>query len=216
MVELLIALTISATLLTAALVALDTMFKRYEVVSDQASTNVVSRTVMQRMITLIRQGREFGPYPTDPLNPAQNPLTTTRLEMLIEGDRIGAHTIAVIESRPTTTVTLNGEQVRHRGPNVLWLQITRRQAGTVISDETWPLLDGVANLNFTLEYEPGPRLVRATIDMTVQPTGNEYQRSVSGVQTTSLNDGATSAIATDANADTIRLIATTSPRGQVD
>src|SRR5262249_54498554 len=46
MVEMLIALTISSLLLTACLVALDTMFKFYETTSEEASTHVVSRLVM--------------------------------------------------------------------------------------------------------------------------------------------------------------------------
>src|SRR5205814_3428652 len=63
MIEMLIAFTISALLLTACLVALDSSFKSYEATTESASTHVVSRLVMHRLMAMIRQGEEFGPYP---------------------------------------------------------------------------------------------------------------------------------------------------------
>jgi prepilin-type N-terminal cleavage/methylation domain-containing protein len=48
LVEMLVALTITATLLTAALTALDAGFKGYKFTTDGASTHVVSRITMHR------------------------------------------------------------------------------------------------------------------------------------------------------------------------
>ena len=55
LLEMLIALAISAMLLTAALSALDVMFKGYKQTTESASTHVVSRIVMSR-----RAGTSWG------------------------------------------------------------------------------------------------------------------------------------------------------------
>src|SRR4051812_47070289 len=69
MVEMLIALTVSSLLLAACLVALDSSFKSYEMTTESASTHVVSRLVMHRVMAMIRQGQEFGPYPLGVTSP---------------------------------------------------------------------------------------------------------------------------------------------------
>jgi prepilin-type N-terminal cleavage/methylation domain-containing protein len=218
MVELLVALTISATLLTSALVALDAMFKRYTVIADSASTHVIARTVMHRVLSMIRTGKDFGPYPIDPTDPAQNPANYSRIEFVSRGTRGPAyHEITTIEVRDADTRTLMGTQVALRGPRVLWMTITGMQSGAQVSSNSFPLLDGVVAANFNLDYDPGPRLVRATVDFTVLPTGNEYQRDDgTGTGTFSANTatGQTRAIATDATSQTIRLVASTGPRGE--
>ena len=73
LVEVLIALTITATLLTATMAALDACFKSYKINNESASTNVVARIVMQRLTAMIRTGESFGPYPA-------NPITTPDIE----------------------------------------------------------------------------------------------------------------------------------------
>ena len=50
-IEMLIALSITATLLTATLTALDTSFRAYKVTTEGASTNVVARLMMARIFT---------------------------------------------------------------------------------------------------------------------------------------------------------------------
>jgi prepilin-type N-terminal cleavage/methylation domain-containing protein len=215
--ELLMALTISASLLTAALVALDTMFKRYEVIGNQASTNVVARTVMHRVLAMIRQGREFGPYPVDPTDSTQNPFNSDRLEFVSKGIKSsGTFEVTTLEVRAAATVTISSEQVKHRGPNVLWMTVTPFFSNSPGTAKSFPLLDGITACTFNLDYDPGPRLMRATVDMTVLPTGNEFQRDVAGVKTSDVTDQSTQAIATDAVSDTIRFVASTSPRGQMD
>ncbi|MDG1978790.1 MAG: prepilin-type N-terminal cleavage/methylation domain-containing protein, partial [Phycisphaerales bacterium] len=66
LVEVLIALAITATLLTATLAALDASFRAYQATTEEVSTQSIGRIVMHRMLTLIRTGTDFGPYPADP------------------------------------------------------------------------------------------------------------------------------------------------------
>lgn len=215
LVEVLIAMTISATLLTSALVAFDAMFKRFEIISDSASTNVITRTVMHRMLSMIRTGTDFAPYPTDVLDSAQNPANYTYIEFVSKRDTAGTPTeITRIERRAATTVTIGEESIALRGPYVLWVTVTP-SGGTAIDR---PLLDGVVDLQFNLQYDAGPRLRRATIDLTVRPAGTAVQQEdgdhVFG--STAQVDGQTvdrQLIATDATSSTIRLVASTSPRG---
>ena len=60
------------------------------------------------------------------------------------------------------------------GPWVLVYQIAEFSGGTFV-DETdpIPLLEGLTELQFSLEYEVGPRLRRATIDMVIRPDDND-------------------------------------------
>jgi prepilin-type N-terminal cleavage/methylation domain-containing protein len=82
LIEVLVALTIMGTLLTAAMTALDTSFKSYKVTTEGASTHVIARMVMSRIMTMMRTGTEFGPYPVDPLDRAQNPVLSDYLEFV--------------------------------------------------------------------------------------------------------------------------------------
>ena len=61
LVEVLIALAITATLLTATLAALDASFRAYQATTEEVSTQSIGRIVMHRMLTLIRTGTDFGP-----------------------------------------------------------------------------------------------------------------------------------------------------------
>ena len=57
LVELLVALSISATLLTATMVALDASFKAYQMTTEVASTHTIARLTMHRMLALIRTSK---------------------------------------------------------------------------------------------------------------------------------------------------------------
>jgi hypothetical protein len=82
----------------------------------------------------------------------------------------------------------------------------------------------VLRATFELEYDIGPRLRRATIDMTVMPQGNSYAEYDSEQQAWVVNEwdpqrGAFVEKAMMANADRIepiRLVASTSPRSLED
>jgi hypothetical protein len=182
----LVALAITSSLLTAALVALDTAFKSYKVTTDSASTHVVSRIVLHRISTMIRTGKEFGPYPIDVLDPAQNPVFSNELEFVSDEDPgTNFRQVTILRAVPDLAA-LNGTQM-------LELTIEEYVAGGLVSSETRPLIRGLTNATFTLEYDVGPKLRKATIDMTIRPddTGSMFA---------------------DTEANTIRLVTTASPR----
>lgn len=182
LIEMLIALTITATLLTATLAALDASFKSYSVTSESASTHVVSRIVMQRLMALIRNGENFGPYPV-------NALTTP----MIESDWIEFQSFSDAASSTTrvTTLAKEGEE----GNFSLVYTLSTYEGGVLTSEESRPLIAGLTQLNFIMEYDVGPTLKRVTVDMVVQP-----------------NDLQDAAISVGLDAPTIRMVASASPR----
>ncbi|CAN5762808.1 hypothetical protein BH11PLA1_BH11PLA1_22150 [soil metagenome] len=175
-IEMLVALTISGTLLTACLVALDVMFKRYTVISDSASAHVVARATMHRVMQMIRTGKEFGPAPTDVLDPAQNPHDYDSIEFVsFEDAANGIREVTRLQKRASADFTMGAEVAGMRGPFMLVLVIDRSVNGVVTRTER-PLIDGVLDAKFNLDYDVGPRLVRATVDITIQPTGSNYAK----------------------------------------
>ena len=185
LVEMLIALTISATLLTATLTAFDASWRAYKDTTESASTHVVSRIVMHRILAMVRTGTEFGPYPDDVLDASQNPLTSTSIEFVAEADRLaGNNRITRIERRAVANTTDQFE---------LWYVLINRADGSTIEER--PLLANVREALFILEYEPGPRLVRATIDLSIRPNDEDDLR-VGGIDRTPM----------------IRLVASAEPR----
>ncbi len=157
LVEMLIALVITAALLTATMVALDASFMAYQATTEEASTHTISRLIMNRMLTLIRTGQEFGPFPVNPQ------------DSLVQDDFI-------------QFLTPNGEVLELRWVELEEALYVIRDPGGV--DEEWHLLlEGVVRQDdpnnpgdyirpFTLEYKLGRRLYRATIDLTVVPDDN--------------------------------------------
>lgn len=156
LVEMLIALVITATLLTATMVALDASFMAYQATTEEASTHTISRLIMNRMLTLIRTGREFGPFPVNPQ------------DSLVQEDFI-------------QFLTPNGEVLELRWVEVEEALYVIRDPGGL--NEWHLLLEGVVRQDdpnnpgdyirpFTLEYKLGRRLYRATIDLTVVPDDN--------------------------------------------
>ena len=157
LVEMLIALAITAVLLTATMVALDASFMAYQATTEEASTHTISRLIMNRMLTLIRTGREFGPFPVNPQ------------DSLVQDDFI-------------QFLTPNGEVLELRWVELEEALYVIRDPGGL--NEVWHLLlEGVVRQDdpnnpgdyirpFTLEYKLGRRLYRATIDLTVVPDDN--------------------------------------------
>lgn len=186
-VELLVALTISAMLLTAMLSALDAAWRSYKHTTESASTHVVSRIVMHRLLAMVRTGSDFSPYPGDVTDPAQNPLATNTLEFVTEADRVaGNGRITRIERR---------EDAAQPGRFELWLVYLDGATTPPTVTEQYPLLRDVREAVFVLEYEPGPRLRRATIDLTIEP-----------------NDFADVRTGLDIETPVIRLVASAGPR----
>lgn len=219
-VEMLMALTISATLLTSLLVAMDAFFRSYTVSSESASTHVIARSVVHRIMTMVRTGAEFGPAPTDVTDPAQNPAQRSSLEFIRRNADGSSETTRVVV-RAAGTIASPGGAIQLRGPNVLWLEIDRVAVGGARTTTRQPLLDGVLECNFETLYDVGPRLRVATIDLTVRPQGNSYAtwNSATGMWEVQRIDEATGRIidtrmvaSTDVT-PVIRLVSSAGPRG---
>lgn len=188
LIEMMVALAISAALLTASLAALDTSFKSYQQTSETASTHVVTRIVTHRVLTMIRTGREFAPYPLDVLDQTQNPMFSNSIEFVSDEDEATNY-------RQVTRIFAELDPDATDGSQRLMLTLDEFTDGVLTTSETRPLLRGVLDATFTLEYDVGPRLMRATMDLTVES---------SDLGGASLN----------ANWDTptLRLVASASPR----
>jgi prepilin-type N-terminal cleavage/methylation domain-containing protein len=186
LIEVLIALTITATLLTATMAALDASFKSYKANSESAATNVVARIVMQRLTGMIRTGESFGPYPANPiLTPS---IQSNWIEFVAFRDPVtGTERIIRLERR---------DGVGEDGPFELWYTVTTFVNGDFESEEEVPLLTGLNEVLFDMEYDVGPRLRRVTIDLIIQPErGGDMAIGVGQLET-----------------PTIRLVASASPR----
>ncbi|MFB0985916.1 MAG: prepilin-type N-terminal cleavage/methylation domain-containing protein [Phycisphaerales bacterium] len=148
LIEVLIALAITATLLTATLAALDASFRAYQATTEEVSTQSIGRIVMHRMLTLIRTGTDFGPFPEDPR------VTT------IQSDFIQFRT------QNEEVVTISWDRNRKQ-----LLYELEGQAAVELLDGVVGTIDaqGVLQSPFTLSYENGRQLYRATIDLTVEP-----------------------------------------------
>lgn len=185
MIEVLISLAISATLLTATLAALDGSFKAYTVTTEGASTNVVARIVMQRLTAMIRTGDSFGPYPV-------NPILTPNLEseyiefVSFREPATGTERVTRLERR---------DSVEFPGRYELWYIVTTYVSGAFESEDEAPLLVNLNNVVFSMQYDVGPRLKRVTIDLIIQP-----------------DDLQDVAIGSQLEAPVIRLVASASPR----
>lgn len=177
-IELLLALAIVSFVLTSAMVALDASFRGYKSTTDSASTHVVSRLVIHRITAMIRNGVEFGPFPQDVLDPDQNPLESTFVEFLSREDPdTGDREVTRIEFREAEA----GQEF-----GALWFMLFRFTSdGTPDGDPLeYMLIPNVEAGSFVLEYEVGPRLARATVDLLIRPNDDLDATSVdSRVQT---------------------------------
>ncbi|MEM9064266.1 MAG: prepilin-type N-terminal cleavage/methylation domain-containing protein [Planctomycetota bacterium] len=190
LVEFMIASTISATLLAATMSALDTSYKSYKVATESASLNMSARLAMHRITTLIRNGEEFGPFPTNPI--AEPRIETDTLELVAfhdsDSDLREVWTIRLV---PATLDETN----RGLGPNKLEADVTRFDDSGELASFTQPLVYRVTDARFLLEYDVGPTLRRATVDLTV---GERQDR----------DDG----LMSDLEAPQIRMVSSVRPR----
>ena len=148
LLEVLIALAITATLLTATLAALDASFRAYQATTKEVSTQSIGRIVMHRMLTLLRTGTEFGPFPSDP---RVTRIRSDYIEFRTQDDQV---------------VTIRWDRTNE----VLMYEIDG-QAPVELLDGVVGTEDAEGNLiePFTLEFEQGRRLYRASIDLSVEP-----------------------------------------------
>lgn len=164
LVELLIALAISAALLAATMVALDASFTAYQSTTEWASTHTISRLTMHRMMALIRTGVTFGPVP---INPNDSLVQENYIEIIMPS------------AQYVKLEWVETPDADHPVGNALWVQVD--------TDPPRLLLEGVVKQEamdpdtglpvpvppFTMEYELGRKLFRATIDLMVIPDDNQ-------------------------------------------
>lgn len=162
MVELLLALAIVSMVLTSAMVALDAAFKGYRATTDAASTHVVSRIVMHRMVAMIRTGTEFGPFPSDVLDSSQNPIDSDFIEFVsFEDEDTGERQVTRIEFREAG----DGEDY-----GAVWFMLYTYEDGVLQGDPVEArMIPNVEDASFVLEYDVGPKLTRATVDLLIRP-----------------------------------------------
>jgi prepilin-type N-terminal cleavage/methylation domain-containing protein len=165
LVELLIALAIVAALLTATLVALNASFMAYQATTEVASTHTIGRLTMHRMLSLIRTGDQFGPFPTTPL---QSTVRSDFIEFMTPNDDV------------LTLVWKEDADVANGYPEGNALYVVTSDGGV---DTPYLLLEGVVAQYdddtppnrikpFTMEFAKGRVLYRATIDLTIKPDDN--------------------------------------------
>lgn len=154
-IEMLLALAISAMLLTATMVALDASFRAYADAAEQASSQAATRMVAQRLITLIRTSTAHGPLEAD---------GTTVPPVTISGDIVSSHYIELIDAQ--------GRHMRieyRTATQELWL-VNIPPSGIAIEQ---PVLGGVTACSFQClrRFTEDGLLVlhRGTMNMTVQP-----------------------------------------------
>ena len=149
LVEMLIALAISAALLAATMVALDASCMAYQTTTEVASTHTIGRLTMHRLLALIRTGSDFAPVPDDPRNTLQESdwiqFTTP------DGQILMIEWLEDVETGGALYVTVND------GSPYKLLE------GVLAQDDVHP---------FTLEYEQGCTLHRATVDLLIRPDDN--------------------------------------------
>lgn len=161
LVELLIAMTITATLLAATMVALDASYTAYERTTRAASTHNVSRITMDRIQSLIRNGESFMPRPA---NPNDSIVESDFIEVVLPVDAAGNQRAMRIEWKEADEA----------------LYVITIDPDTGAELETHLLLEGVVAQYddgyrirpFTLEYHLGRILHRATIDLMMIPDDN--------------------------------------------
>jgi prepilin-type N-terminal cleavage/methylation domain-containing protein len=157
LVEMLVALAITAVLLTATMVAIDTSFKAYAIAAESASTQTSTRMVINRLLTLVRTSTAHGPLAeSDPLPSGatvtfNNTLVESSYLQLVDPDGDD-----FIISWDATLQQLNLTKVPASGATPI----------------TQPILGGVTNCKFMLarrrDNDGNWQLERGSIDFTVE------------------------------------------------
>ena len=153
LLELLVALAVSAMLLAAALVALDASFRAYRRTTEEASTHTISRLAMHRLVALVRTGVDFGQIPPNPL---QEEIESDYLEVLtpdgrwvvVRWDGEGERLLVAVDAEDGTP------------------GIAHELIGGV---EPQFHADGTPIRPFRLAFEDGWRVRRVTIDLSIKP-----------------------------------------------
>ena len=158
LIEMLIALAITAALMASVMVALDASFMAYQATTEVASTHTIGRLALHRMLTLIRTGQDFGPFP---INPQDSIVSSTEIEFLTTSGQL------------IRLEWFENPDADHPIGNALYA-VVNNGTPQLMLEGVIPQYDagGVQIMPFTLEYELGRRLYRATIDITIVPDDN--------------------------------------------
>ena len=153
-IETLIALAISALLLTATMVAIDASFRAYADTAATASTQTATRLITNRFMSMLRTSTAHGPLVPDP---GSNPPVT------LSGNTLTSNYVELVDSR-NNLVRLEYRSVDEE----LWVTSTPLGGGQAIAQ---PLLSGVSNCQFFVNRRLDSNnvwvLERATMDLTV-------------------------------------------------
>lgn len=156
LIDMLLALAISSAALAATFQALHVSFVNYQNITDTASSHVVSRIMMHRVLALIRTGTDFGPFPADVL-----------VDPDIEADFIEFVSQRDDDGDPSQVMRIEFRQAAGAPLGELWLVLIDPTGG--VADREQLMLDSVEAAQFRMRYDVGPRLLRCTVDLTLLP-----------------------------------------------
>jgi len=157
------------------MVSLDASFRAYRSTTESASRHTIARLTMHRMLSLIRTGSEFGPYPanviTDPIISSDYIEFFTRSGDLIRIEyRVDDEAIYVIEDpggNETETVLLTGVPPQYDDDDERILPFTMQYGigPTLYRASVDFMVSGDPDVDLAMEYEEGPplRLVASTM-----------------------------------------------------
>mgnify|MGYP005841577863 CR=1 FL=1 len=159
LIELLLALAISAMLLTATMVALDASFHAYAVAAESASTQASTRLLTHRLLTLIRTSTAHGPLQPD---------ATSTPAAVLNGDTIESPYIELIDPNDRFI------RIEYRpATRELWA-ITQAAGASIPTAQ--PILRDVSSATFYCNRrkdEDGVWVLnRATMDITAEVSGD--------------------------------------------
>ncbi|MEM7576516.1 MAG: hypothetical protein AAF328_03490 [Planctomycetota bacterium] len=183
----LVSLSITSLLLTATMVAIDASFKAYANAAESASTQVSTRMVIHRVLSLVRTGTLQGPLTVD-----DHTAYGSGLDLPDFNGNLVTSSYMHLYDRDLNRLTL----IYNEDEQMLYLE-TEPPGGTAVQ---YPLLGGVTECEFVLRRRRDAStnyewwLERGSMDMTVVPDTNA---------TLELEAGQTSAV---------RVVASTAPR----
>jgi len=156
LVETLMAITITAMLLTATMVATHASFRAYADAAEQASAQASTRMVTNRLLSLIRNSTAHGPLLPD---------TSTTPPVTLDGQTITSHYLELLDPQG------DFYRVEYKSATQeLWITIT--PAATGVAKE-YPLMGGVTQAVFhaarRMDEDGLWVLERGTMDLTIEP-----------------------------------------------
>ncbi len=162
LIELIIALTITAMLLTATMVAIDASFQAYAAAAESASTQTTTRLVTHRLLSLIRTSSAHGPLLAEAAY--TDGAGVNWPAVTLDGDTITSHYLELVDAK--------GDLIRieyRAGEEELWISRTPLVG---MPQPSQPLLGGVKAASFFAKrrYDRDGVLVleRASVDLLVE------------------------------------------------